>query len=416
MNALRLAWKNLRHRPLNTTFNMLLMALSGGLITLGFLVSTQFEDHFGKNLGPAELVLSAKGSPLQSVLCNLFHLDAPTGNISLEECRPFLNPRHPVIAQSLPLALGDQAMGSRLVGTTTEYGPWYRLQLAEGRWFEGDFQAVLGSDVARKSKLRIGDRFVSDHGLAATDIASHQHADDSFVVTGILQSSGTVSDRLILVTISSYWSLHHEEHAEGGEPHHHGPPCLTNEDLAAADGKITSLLCSFRGRNVQSLNFGRNVNENTGLMATSPAIEINRLYEITGNAASLLSNVAFLLVFLALLSLFISLWQAMEDRRYELALLRFAGARPGQLLRWTMAESAMLSLLGILSGMIAAHLLLALLNPSLGLEARYGIRPDRLFPGEWLVPLAGLVAGMLAGLLPALRALRTDIHHTLSEG
>lgn len=415
MSALFLAWKNLKHRPLNTGFNLLLLILSGGLITLGLLVNSQFENHFNKNLGKADLILAAKGSPLQSVLCNIFHIDFPTGNISLSDCKVFLKENHPVIKSALPIALGDQFSGYRLLGTTQTYREWYPISFQAGQWFEDDFQAVLGSDVAKKTGLQLNDTFISGHGIQTENVNEHQHDDHHFKVCGILKPTGTITDQLILISISSYWALHHDEYAEDHSAHHHGPACLSNNDLIKTEGELTSVLLEFKGTNIQSLNFGRSINENTDMMAASPAIELNRLYELTGTATELLSFVMFALVLLSLLSLFISLWQAMEERRYEMALLRFAGASPAKLIGWTLTEAALLSFTGVLMGMLSAHVMLAIINPVLQLEMKYGIRADVLFPGEWLVPFAACFLGIFAALIPAVRAMKTDIHHTLGS-
>ncbi|MBK9108600.1 MAG: ABC transporter permease [Saprospiraceae bacterium] len=415
MNAFLLAWKNLKHRPLNTGFNLLLLILAGGLITLGLLVNSQFENHFNKNLGKTDLILAAKGSPLQSVLCNLFHIDFPTGNIPLSDCKVFLKENHPIIKSALPIALGDQYAGFRLVGTTDTYGHWTPIQFETGQWFDKDFHAVIGSEAAIKTGLKINDTFISGHGIQTENVNEHQHDEHQFKVCGILKPTGTITDQLILISISSYWALHHDEVAEDHSAHHHGPACLTNQDLINTEGEITSVLLEFKGTNIQSLNFGRSINENTEMMAASPAIELNRLYELTGTATELLSFVLIALVLISLLSLFISLWQAMEERKYEMALLRFAGASPSKIIRWTLSEAALLSFSGVTIGMILAHILLAIVNPLLKLEMKYGIRADVLFPGEWLIPIAACLLGILAALIPAVRAMKTDIHHTLSS-
>lgn len=415
MNAFHLAWKNLWHRRLNTGFNLLLLVFSGGLITLGLLVNSQFENHFNKNLGKTDLILAAKGSPLQSVLCNLFHLDFPTGNISLKESKAFLRSNHPIIQQALPLALGDQYAGFRLVGTTTAFLDFYNARIREGHNFDDDFKAVLGSDVARKTGLRLGDTFISGHGFQSDNENAHQHDSHQFKVQGILNQSGTVTDQLIFVTISSYWALHHDELAEDHSEHHHGPACLSNEDLIKTEGSVTSLLLEFKGTNIQSLNFGRSINENTSIMAASPAIELNRLYELTGTASELLSFVLLALILLSMLSLFISLWQAMEERKYELALLRFAGASPLKIVLWILAEATLLTITGIIAGMLLAHGALAILEPTLQLEMKYGIRSSVLVPGEWMIPLAACLLSLIAALIPAIRAMKTDIHLTLSQ-
>lgn len=415
MNPIRLAIKNLLHRPLNSLFNLLLIILSSGMISLGLLVNTQFEDHFSKNLGPSDLILTAKGSPLQAVLCNLFHIDFPTGNISLQEVKAFLREGHPVIQLAIPIALGDQYAGFRILGTTQGYFAAHQLQLREGSLFKDDFQVVIGADVAQNGKLKLGDRFTSGHGINVDESLAHEHDHHEFQVVGILNPSGTVNDRLVLSTISSYWQLHHDAHAEDHSEHYHGPACITNHDLINAQGEITSLLLTFKGTNIQSLNFGRNINENTQLMAVNPAIELNRLYELTGTASQMLAWVVSALVLMTMFSLFISLWQAMEDRTYEMALLRFAGASSTQVIGWTVLESVILCMLGVVIGISLAHVGLILFEPGLKLNAKYGIRGDILLHSEWMMLGISFIFAVAAGIIPSLKAMKADIHHLLSS-
>lgn len=414
MSPFYVAWKNAIAKPLRFSFIILLIVLATGLITITTLMNVQFKKHFEQNLAGVDLILSAKGSPLQTVLCNMFHVDAPTGNISLSEAKVFLNDKHPIIKKALPLSLGDQMLGYRIVGTTLDFFEWYKINLQEGSFFNQNFQAVLGAEVARKLNLKVGATFISGHGLVQEDESILNHEDHHFTVIGILKSTGSISDRLILVPISSYWTLHDDNHAEDHQDHNHELTCIKNEDLLNVDAQITSVLLEFKGTNIQSLNFGRSINENTNLMAAYPAIELNRMYELTGSATELLSIIAGLLIVLASLSLFINLWQAMEDRKYEMALLRMGGATPGNIISWIVWEALILSSIGLLLGMLAAHLLLAIWSDHLDLQPRYGIKGFLFLKEEIWIPCIGLILGFLSGLIPAVKSIKSDIHRILT--
>ncbi|HEX5624734.1 MAG TPA: FtsX-like permease family protein, partial [Saprospiraceae bacterium] len=411
MNGFYLAWRNLKDRPLRMTFNLLLIGLATGLIAISLLVNLQFKNHFEKNLAGVDLILSAKGSPLQSVLCNMFHIDAPTGNIPLSETKAFLNPAHPLIKKALPLCLGDQVGGFRIAGTTLEFLDWYQLSFREGNAFKGDFEAIVGSEAAKGLELKTGSVFQSGHGLVDDPEHAHEH---EFKVSGILNPSGTVADRLVLVSASSYWALHHDEQAENHADHHHGPPCIRNADLLNTKDQITSLLLEFKGTNIQTLNFGRSINENTGLMASYPAIELNRMYELTGSATELFSLIAGLLIILAALSLFISMWQAMDERQYETAILRLGGATRWRILYWVLLEGFLLSAIGVLLGLAAAHAVLILVAEPFALQQKYGIGGWVFFREEIWILVLGIALGLLSAWIPAMKALRGDIHRTLT--
>ena len=209
---LRLAWKNLLFKPLNTSLSLLLFALGTGLIALLIHINTQVKEQYEQNLAGIDLVIGAKGSPLQLILCNMYHVDNPTGNISLQEARPFLNPKHPLISLAVPLSLGDNYRGYRIVGTSYRLvDSVYSGQIAEGKLWQEDLEVTVGAEVALRTGLRIGDRFHSAHGLVDDGINIHDHG-DGFEVVGILQASGTVLDQLILTNTSSIWAVHeHEE-------------------------------------------------------------------------------------------------------------------------------------------------------------------------------------------------------------
>ena len=128
--------------------SVLLFALGVGLISFILLMDKQIQENFEKNLAEVDLVIGAKGSPLQMILSSMYHIDAPTGNIALKEIRPFLNPRHPLIEEALPMSMGDSYKGYRIVGTDHKILDWYGVQLAEGDIWKQNFEVTIGSTVA----------------------------------------------------------------------------------------------------------------------------------------------------------------------------------------------------------------------------------------------------------------------------
>ncbi|MEL6124020.1 MAG: hypothetical protein AAFR14_09875, partial [Bacteroidota bacterium] len=207
MNLLRFTWKNLRHRPLAMLLSLVLFSLGVGLISLLFLLEDQLQDNFEKNLAGVDLVIGAKGSPLQMILSSMYHIDAPTGNIPISEIRPFLNPKHPLIESALPISLGDSYRGFRIVGSSTGILDWYEASIAEGEIWTKNFDVTLGAAVAGTLDMKIGDRFKSSHGFLDDEDMAHDDVQD-FVVRGILNRTGSVIDQLILTTPQTYWYVH----------------------------------------------------------------------------------------------------------------------------------------------------------------------------------------------------------------
>lgn len=404
MNLIKLSWKNLAHKPLNTLLSLLLFGLGVGLIIFLFLLQTQVQDKFDKNLAGIDLVIGAKGSPLQLILCSMYHIDAPTGNISLEEAGPFMRPGHPLIEKAIPLSLGDNYKGYRIVGTNHDLLDLYGAKPAEGNLFEGEMEVTLGANVARELGLKMGDTFRSAHGLVNDETLEHTDA-APFTVVGILAPTGSVADQLILTPTESIWAVHEEHHHhEEGEEHDHDH-----------ERQITSLLLQFKARNYQALNLARNINENTNLQAASPALELNRVYSQMGVGMDALQALAYVIVAVSALSIFISLFSSLRERRYELSLMRVMGASRKKLFALITMEGLLLAFLGFLLGFALSHGSMHLLAGFMKESYRYTFTGFTFLPAEVYVLIGALMTGFLAALLPAIQASRTDISRTLAS-
>jgi putative ABC transport system permease protein len=428
MNLLQLSWKNLTFKPLTTLLNVVLFALGAGLISLLLLLDRQVEEKFEKNLAGINLVIGAKGSPLQLILSGMYHIDAPTGNLPIEECKAFLRPGHPFIEMAVPLSLGDSYKSFRIVGTDLNFPKLYNASLREGRLWEKTFEVCVGAAAAERLGLKLGDAFHSSHGFVQDDNLVHDDA-EKFRVVGIFQPTGAVIDQLIVTPTQSIWAVHaghdHSEE-EGEEAHdhaHEGEAAHEHDefDLAAplheqTERSITSILLKFKARNVQTLNMQRSINENTNMQAATPAIEITRLRGLMGMGAEALRVLAFVIIGVSGLSIFISLFSSLRERRYELALMRVMGASPFRLMVLILSEGIITALMGYVLGMALSHFGMEIMARFMQDEYRYTFSGLTFLQEEaWL--LAGALGiGMVAALIPAVQAARTDISTTLAEG
>lgn len=440
MNLLQLSWKNIVFKPLNTLLSIVLFALGVGLVALLLLLKDQMEENFDNNLAGVDLVIGAKGSPLQLILSSMYHIDAPTGNISLKEARPFLNPKHPLIEDAVPLSMGDNYRNFRIVGTTQNILEWYDGVMSEGKAWEQNFEVSIGAKVANDLGLKLGDTFKSSHGVVTDEGVDMEHEDaESFKVVGILKPTATVLDQLILTTPQSFWLVHdhgeetsatpddHDAHDHEGHDHSahdHGD----HQHMENASGKpkplleeneekeITSVLVRFKGHNFQALNMQRSINENTDLQAATPAIEINRLFELVSTVEQVLRALAIIIIFVSALSIFISLYSSLRDRRYELALMRVMGSSRSKLTVLIILEGLLLAFIGCVVGLIIGHGGMEVLSMSLEDSYRYNFSGFTFLPEEGVLIISALVIGFLASILPAIQASRTDISEILSEG
>ncbi|MCC5916334.1 MAG: ABC transporter permease, partial [Cryomorphaceae bacterium] len=216
MRWLRISWANIISRPLGSMLAVLLMAFGVGIVSLLFQLNRQLEKQFKMNIRSVDMVIGAKGSPLQLILSGIYHIDAPTGNIALKEVRQL--EKNPMIKEIIPLSLGDNYNGYRIVGTTEQYVTHFGGELNSGTMFEKTLEATIGINVAERNGLKIGDQFVGTHGLQAQ--GGHTHDDQKYTVVGVLKPSGTVLDQLILTPLESVWAVH-EDHDHDQDDHDH---------------------------------------------------------------------------------------------------------------------------------------------------------------------------------------------------
>lgn len=431
MSLLRLALAYLRARLLHTALGLVLLALGSATITVLVLFGSQLQDRLTRDLRGIDLVVGAKGSPLQLILSSVFQADIPTGNIPLEQAQVVRT--HPLVRAAVPLAMGDSALGARIVGTEPAYLELYGAALAEGRVWQAPLEAVLGADVAARSGLGLGARFVGSHGLAGGGAA---HADAPYAVVGRLAPTGTVVDRLVLTSVESVWQVHaaHQPRpapgpaapgapAPAGSPDAHddhdhaaGPaPAVAATPVKPTPGaEVTALLMRYKSP-LAAVQLPRFVNAQPALQAASPAFEAARLFALVGVGLDTLRAFGALLIVAAGLGIFAALTGAMQERRYDLALMRAMGASRGLLVREVVLEALILVAAGTALGLLLGHALLEAAARLLPEAGGIGLTGLRLEPAEaWLV-LGTLAVGLVAALLPAVQAYRTDIVRTLAQ-
>lgn len=405
MKLIKLSFQNLLHKPMNLLLSLVLFALGIGLVSLMFILNKQITEKFENNLAGIDLIIGAKGSPLQLVLNGLYHIDAPTGNISLKDAEPFLNPNHPLIKKAVPLSLGDSYQGFRIVGTNKDFPSLYHAELALGDWWSEPMDVVIGSSIASITMFKVGDSFVSSHGLTTDEFNQHDHA--PYKVVGILKPTGSVCDQLILTSPESIWKVHEHKKDQADTSH-------TEDSVTIADRQITTLLIQYKSKtNIGALNLQRNINQNTQLQAATPAIEINRLFSMMGIGFDAIKILAWVIAFVSGLSIFISLYSSLKERRHELALMRVMGATPGTLFSLIILEGLLVAVMGFLIGVLLSHIVLQISAEEIFKMYKYRIEPWHFIPEELLLFIGAMIIGLVAAILPAIQAYRTDIAKTL---
>ena len=393
MRLLALAWHYLWARPLATVLNLLLLTLGLASITFVVLVGEQVQRSFQRDLAGIDLVVGAKGSPMQLILAGVFHIDVPPGNVALADVQELA--ARPEVAQLIPISLGDSFGGFRIVGTTPAYVEHYGMRLAQGSLWTGSMEAVVGAEVARATGLAPGTGFVGNHGLGA---GGHAHGDTPYRVTGVLARCGCVLDRLIVTASESVWQVHEKALATDEE----------DRRALEANREVTMALVRYRSP-LAAASFPRYVNNQTELQAAAPAIEVTRLLRMIGVGSEVLQGIAAVLLLTAALSVFIALWTAVRERRADLAMLRMLGASPGRLAALLLAEALWLAAVASVLGLAAGHGLTALVGWALENRQSLPLSGALWVPAEAWIPVAALFTAGAAALVPALGAYRVDV-------
>lgn len=446
----KIAWKNIWFKPLNTALSIILLTAGVAIITVLILLQEQFEKSFNSNIDGVDMVLGAQGSPLQLILAAVYQVDAPTGNINYAEAKTWM--KNPMVGSAIPLAFGDNYKGIRIVGTTPEYLSKYGAEVNQGKVFTKNFDVVVGSAIAKNLDIKVGDKFFGSHGDSEEGEVHDQHP---YIVTGIASATGKIVDNLILCNIPSVWAMHDHEHTKEGEEagehegHAHDDDEHTHKDgtahhdhetaeeheghshneesnahqehahvdeVVSEEGKeITAVLIKFKSK-MGFITWPRLVAQNTKMQAASPAIEINRLFSLFGIGINALQYLAYGIMIISGISIFIALFNSLKERKYEFALLRIQGAGRSQLLLLVLIESMLLCITGFVFGTIVGRIALQFISVSSEEEFKMAFNPfEFVWQKEGLLFLLTIFTGILAAAIPAFKAYRLNISKTLAN-
>lgn len=421
---IKLAWKNLWLKPLNTILSFILLASSVAIITVLILLQNQFDKKFYDSIENIDLVLGAQGSPLQVLLSSVYQMDAPTGNIDYDEAKKWM--ANPFVKEAIPLAFGDNFHGYKILGTTPQYIEKYGGTLLEGTMFKKPLEVVIGSTIASNFKLAVGDTFLGSHGAVEH---GEVHENHPYRIVGILKPTDRILDNLVVSNIESVWTVHDHasddapvDHAtevhdhQDGEHHNHDHKDEVAEVHNPEDGKeITAVLISFRNK-MGLITWPRIIAQNTKMQAVLPAVEINRLISMFGVGIESLKYLAYGIMLLSGISIFVILYNRLKERKYEFALIRIHGGTSRQLLQLVVIESLLLCLIGFIFGTIIGRFCLGFISLAAQEEYKMSFNPlEVVWKNETTLFILTLCIGLLSAVIPALKAYSMNISKTLAN-
>ena len=409
-NALSLALSSIVSKPLSSFLCVFSTACAIGLLIILFLLTNGLENGFIKNSKNIDVVVGAKGSPLQFVLSSVYQIDVPNGNIDMNDIQKII--KNPQIKKSVPIAVGDNYKGWRVVGTTADYLGLYDLKISEGQVFQKPFEVLAGAATG----LKIGDSFVASHGFSAD--TDDVHEDSRYKVVGVLEQSGTVADKLLITSIKSVQKAHdhhghdaHDEHDahEGHDAHDEHDEKLSQE--------VTAVFLQVKNP-MAVMTLPRDINKNDNILAASPSYEMAKLSKNFGIGENFVFVLSLGLMGIAVLMLFSNLASNLVARQYDLAVLRVLGASPVTIFSTVLFEGIFIGLGGAVAGIFMGHLAAYLIVFQTPVLQAMMLPFDMLkfHMNDLYLIVLGLISGSFAALLPALSASKIDIAALLSKG
>jgi len=440
MNLLTIAWKSIRQRWLASSLTALSIALGVALMVAVLVINGVVSRMFSQNATGFDMILGAKGSPMQLVLNTIYFLDRPIENIPYKYYKEEIKPKS-WVAHAIPFALGDTTEDGkyRIVGTMPEYFevqyvPGKHFTFQEGNSLQGTFEAVIGARVARAYGWGVGHEFPIAHGGNTKDIH-----DQLFKVAGVLAPTGLPIDRAVFIHYDGFYEIPGHgmsaEEAEAEAKARREGKLLVPEVQAGANAgqakgagkqipdeqkRVTAILIQAKGTPVEAaaityLMMPR-INKGPIAQAVNPVDQIRKLLDnIVGNIRTMLLVMTVLIIVVSGVGIFVSIYNSMADRKREIAIMRALGARRGTVFSIIVAEAVLLCLGGGLLGLVLGHSLVFVAGPVV--EARSDVLIDPWFfeTHELMILPALLVLAVVVGLVPGITAYRADVARGLSD-
>ncbi len=408
MRLIRLAWHSLLSRRLTVALTVFAIALSVALFLGVEKVRTGAKASFADTISGTDLIVGARSGGVQLLLYSVFRIGNATNNLTWESYQDIA--QRDEVAWIVPMSLGDSHRGFRVLGTTDEFFDRYKyrgnrdLGFTQGEVFADLFDAVIGSDVAAQLEYELGQEIVVAHGLASFT----EHDDKPFVVSGILEKTGTPVDRTVFVSLEAIEAIHIDWKGGGRSQN-----TISAEEVRQMELEPQAITAALVGVNSRLQIFGlqRWVNDypEEPLLAILPGVALGELWDIIGVAERALMGVSVMVVVTALLGMVAVIFAGLNERRREMAILRAVGARPWTILLLLTTEAALISLIAVILGL--GLLYTGLFAARSYVDSAFGLYLEISAPSvrEWIVLGAVVAAGTLVSLGPAIRAYRMSL-------
>tara|TARA_B100000676_G_scaffold232464_1_gene231340 strand:+ start:275 stop:1531 length:1257 start_codon:yes stop_codon:yes gene_type:complete len=411
-----LTWKSVQNRKLTSLLCVASIALSVALLLGVERIKNGARDGFTNTISQTDLIVGAKGGPLQLVLYTVFRIGSPTNNIRFSSYTKIKN--LPEVDWTIPISLGDAYRGYRVVGTDENFFKHYRyrrnqkIEVLNGKIPIGIFDVVLGYEVAQNFQHKTSDSIILSHGISEKSFMDHSVT--PFKVVGILNPTATPIDRSIFITLEGMEAMHIGwDKGVPGKNSTVTPENLKKENIHI--GQITSFLLKTKNR-IQTLKLQRKIDSfpEDPLMAVIPGLALHQLWKTLSYIENILYLISLCVLAVGLISVIVSLYTSLNERRREIAIFRALGAGAGKVVSLLLVESSLIVLVGTLIGTALLYLCLFMVRPYL--ESNFSLYlPIQFLSSTELIYLGSiLLGGIFAGFIPAIKAYRNSLQDGLT--
>lgn len=414
MILLRLALKSAWNRRISLGLTVLSLAISIMLLLGVDMIRKEAKANFVNTISRTDLIVGARGGPINLLLYSIFHLGDATNNVSWASYKEISN--LPQIDWSVPISLGDSHRGYRVVGTSQDFFKRYRyagynkIEFEKGRAFDGIFEVVIGADIADKLNYKLGQKLIISHGLVSTGFADHD--DKPFTIVGILERSGTPVDRSLLVSLEGISAIHVDWQSGRRSAIEISAEKALKLNLQPTE--ITAFLIGLKKR-VTTFRVQRKINEyaEEPLTAIVPGSTLANLWKTLSSFEKVLLGISMLVVMAGLTGMLTTVISSLNERRREMAVLRAVGAHPYHIIFLFMLETLLLMLAAIVLGVISLYGLLLVAKPLLIQWMGINIQIVGLDLQQIVILLAVTLIALLISLIPGIIAYRRSLQDGL---
>lgn len=410
-----LTYKSINNRKFTSLLCVLSIALSVTLFLGIERIRNGAREGFTNTISQTDLIVGAKGGPLQLLLYTVFHIGGAVNNIRMSTYEDIKNNR--LVEWTIPISLGDTYKGYRVVATDNNFFEHYhfrgdkKVELSSGVIPTGTFDVVLGSEVAKKFKLKIGDPIVLSHGISAEAILSHDTT--PFHIVGIIAPTQTPIDTGVYIDLYGMEAMHFGWETGVPDGAKINPDRFKKENIKIT--QLTSFMVKLKSR-IAVLKMRRDIDqyEKEPIMAIIPALSLQEMWQTIGYVEQILFLVSLCVLLVGVLSILISLYTSINERRREMAILRSLGASSRHVFALLIYESSFLVLMGCILGVFSLYGLLYFVRPWLESNFSVYLEIQPLSQSEWFYLLGIFIAGTLAGLIPAIKAYMNSLQDGLT--